>query len=1200
MRYRLRLDRLAELLAASRLSQNHWAIKLGLSRGHWSDIVNGRHPFPSAKTRERMLEVFGVPLDHLFIGDTGGADEIDFKRAVSRRYELLSELGQGAMGAVHLATDRVLGRLVALKVVSPEAAAGIGTDALLKEIAFVARLQHPNILPLFDAGEAAGHPYYVMPYVRDGSLRALLDRVGRLEVRDALPLIAGMASGLSHAHERQILHCDVKPENVLVQDRHCFVMDFGIARKLRSEAREWTAVRTELDFSAGTPAYVSPEQASGNREVDQRSDVYSLACVAFEMLSGRAPFGGRDTQEIVTRRFRETPPSVDEIAASVPRNTALVLARALSLDAALRPESARELAEELNRSVVIAIPSPATAPTKLRQPRHAAPGKLLRLLRTTPNMQHILSDFRIALRGLRKHWRFSFGVILTLGLGVGLGVPALSLADNLFLRAPAGVRDPDRVLRLILRGFSQDDSYFSDGLTGMDYTALASRARTLDGVGAWVIRSASLGRGSDARPITTGAASASFFSVLGATPRLGRFYQPAEDVEGAPPTCVVSYEFWRHSLGGTNDVLGKRLVIGDLTYTIVGVTAEGFNGVELRAVDVWIPLRVVSPEFNGNDPDLWTTDHSSWLRMVARLKPGVSPDAATAEAAVLYRTSGPRTRDKELKGTFLWDPLQPGRSSLSNVSAKIALWLSAGAALLLILVAANLVNLFVARDAVRARQIAVRLAIGGGWRDIMRLQVLESLILAFCAATLGLIVAGPSVGIARSLLMPGLTWSQPAFDIRVAGIAFGLAAAIGILISLWTTLQSARIHPATLLRTAGSTQSSDSRRAFALRRTLLIVQAAVFAVLLTSAAAFVTSLRRASAVDFGFDPSRILSAPIILPAETPRAEVRALVERAQQAASTLPGIESVSLGYMEPWRNNTSMPLAVPGVGVKPPYSLMDIVTPEYLRTFGIRMRSGRWIAPTDVAGGPPIMIINETLAKALWPSGGAAGRCIRVGGDTMPCRTIVGIVQDFRVTGGLDDQSTPVYYLPYAQTAAFRQTPRLFIRPRGEPTAAIGAVRRTLQSIDPRLPAIPVHLLTDNTTFFAATLRLGAAAFLTFGVVAAIVAAIGLYSVLSFLIVEQRRSHAIRLAIGATPSVVARAVVRYGLVTAVVGMAAGLLLLIPLRRLIEPLLFHTSLFDATTVIGVAVFGGALAVLASVTPARAVARTDIVNVLREQ
>jgi putative ABC transport system permease protein len=384
------------------------------------------------------------------------------------------------------------------------------------------------------------------------------------------------------------------------------------------------------------------------------------------------------------------------------------------------------------------------------------------------------------------------------------------------------------------------------------------------------------------------------------------------------------------------------------------------------------------------------------------------------------------------------------------------------------------------------------------------------------------------------------------------------------------------------------------------RRTLLVLQSAVFAMLLTSAAAFVVSLRRASAVDFGFDPSRILSAPFNLPADTPRLEVRALLERAQQRVATLPGVESASLGYMEPWRNNTQVPISVPGSTVKPPFTMLDIVTPEYLTTFGIKMRTGRWISTSDVAGSPAIIVLNETMAKLYWPNGDAVGHCVRVGDDTMPCRTVVGIVQDFHVTGGLDDAPRPVYYIAYAQAAGFRQGPKLFIRPRGDATAAIATIRQSLQSLDPRLPAIPVHLISDNTTFFAATLRLGAAAFMTFGVVAAIVAAIGLYSVLSFLIVEQRRSHAIRLAIGATPSVVARSVVRYGVMTAASGMLIGWLVLLPLRHLVEPLLFHTALFDVSTVAAVALFGAGLALIASLTPARAVATMDIVNVLREQ
>ena len=236
MRVRLKLDRLHELIARSNLSQNHWAMKLGLSRGHWSDIVNGKHPYPSAKTRERMVEVFGVEVQDLFEAETGSWSDQSFQSAISDRYLIDRELGHGGMGTVYVARDVKLGRLVALKVVSPEAVSGIGIKQFLKEIRYAARLEHPHILPLHDAGEAGGYPYYVMPYVRGGSLRDLLNRKQRLSVEEATRIVGGVAAALTYAHENRVLHCDVKPANVLLSDDHAFVADFGISRAIHSEA----------------------------------------------------------------------------------------------------------------------------------------------------------------------------------------------------------------------------------------------------------------------------------------------------------------------------------------------------------------------------------------------------------------------------------------------------------------------------------------------------------------------------------------------------------------------------------------------------------------------------------------------------------------------------------------------------------------------------------------------------------------------------------------------------------------------------------------------------------------------------------------------------------------------------------------------------------------------------------------------------
>jgi serine/threonine protein kinase len=319
-------------MARSNLSQNHWAIKIGISRGHWSEIVNGKHVHPSPKTRERMLEVFKVTFDDLFEidADAPGWSDPSFQAAVRDRYLVDEEIGQGGMGTVYLARDVKLGRQVAIKVLAPEAVSGIGVEQFLKEIRYTARLQHHNILGLHDAGEAASHPYYVMPYIKGGSLRQLLERRGGLSLDETLHIARGVAGALHHAHEHRVLHCDVKPENILIADDHVYVADFGISRAIHSEVFEW-GQRIGVDSSAGTPAYVSPEQASGERNLDARADVYSFGCMVFEMLAGRAPFTGRNTMEVVTQRFTTEVPDLRDLTTGVPHAVAATIERAMTL-----------------------------------------------------------------------------------------------------------------------------------------------------------------------------------------------------------------------------------------------------------------------------------------------------------------------------------------------------------------------------------------------------------------------------------------------------------------------------------------------------------------------------------------------------------------------------------------------------------------------------------------------------------------------------------------------------------------------------------------------------------------------------------------------------------------------------------------------------------------------------------------------------
>ena len=359
MRVRLNQQRLIEILSQSRLTQNHWAIKLGLSRGHLSDLVNGKHPYPSPKTREKLLEGLGLPFDELFQVETSSewthASSATFQAALADRYLIDEEVGQGGMGTVYLARDVKHGRRVAVKVISPEAVSGVGVEQFLKEIRKTAQLEHPHILTMLDSGEAAGYPYYVMPYIREGSLRDLLKKKHRLSLEETTHVARGVSAALRHAHDNHVVHCDIKPENIIIADGHAYLADFGIARAVHAEVRGWKR-RGEIDSSAGTPAYVSPEQASGEDMLDGTSDVYSLGCVVFEMLSGKPPFAGTTTMETVTRRFTGVVPDLRR-AAKVPAHVAAVVAKAMALDAAKRYATAGQFSHALGEATAQGTPS---------------------------------------------------------------------------------------------------------------------------------------------------------------------------------------------------------------------------------------------------------------------------------------------------------------------------------------------------------------------------------------------------------------------------------------------------------------------------------------------------------------------------------------------------------------------------------------------------------------------------------------------------------------------------------------------------------------------------------------------------------------------------------------------------------------------------------------------------------------------------
>lgn len=252
-----------------------------------------------------------------------------FQAAMADRYAIDRVLGRGGMGTVYLARDVKHGRQVAIKVLFPEVLGDVGAGNFLREIRLTARLQHPHILPLLDSGQAAGCLYFVMPYVKGGSLRDLMARKQRISLREGMSIARDVLDALRHAHENRVVHCDLKPENILMSEGHAILTDFGISRAAKPEQNPW---RAELDTSSGTPDYVSPEQASGEQVIDPRSDIYSLACVLFEMFSGVPPFKGTSDLAVVSKRFTQPPPFLSRIAPHVPAGVAAAIRRAMAVN----------------------------------------------------------------------------------------------------------------------------------------------------------------------------------------------------------------------------------------------------------------------------------------------------------------------------------------------------------------------------------------------------------------------------------------------------------------------------------------------------------------------------------------------------------------------------------------------------------------------------------------------------------------------------------------------------------------------------------------------------------------------------------------------------------------------------------------------------------------------------------------------------
>ncbi|HKG90738.1 MAG TPA: ABC transporter permease [Gemmatimonadaceae bacterium] len=815
-------------------------------------------------------------------------------------------------------------------------------------------------------------------------------------------------------------------------------------------------------------------------------------------------------------------------------------------------------------------------------------------------------DLRYAARGLRRQPGFALVVVLTLALGVGANATMFGIVDRLLLRPPAHARDADRLARIYITRILPGMGEFTASNTSYpDYVVLRDSVPSFAGAAAFFTINQTLGRGAAAEQIHTSAVTGNFFALVGVRPALGRFLLPDDDRPAAAPAAVIGHAFWRRHFGGAPDALGKVLLIGKRSYTVVGVAPAGFTGVELGAIDAWVPTAIWASD--AGDAGWATTRNMRWIKVVTRLKPGATHERASVEATEVYRRAQPPDRRAELKATVAVASIIAARTpeTLRSQNATVAAWLGGVSVVVLLIACANVANLLLARATRRRREIAVRIALGIGRARLAGQLLVEGLLLATLGTAAGLALARWGGDAARAVLLPEVAWADAApVDLRTLAFAAAAAVATGLLIGLAPMLQTARPGLVGALK-AGAREGAYQKSR--LRSTLLVAQAALSVVLLVGAGLFVRSLRNVAGLDMGFDPRRVMVVMLDLPSAGYKREgVEAFYQRAEERVSALPGVERASVAATTPFYSSAATDLRAEGWDSLPSFKggspTINAVSWDYFETMGTRIVRGRGFAEGDREGAPRVAVVNETMARTLWPGKEPLGKCLHIGEEGKgPCVQVAGVARDMRRDRLREDEALQ-YYVPLEQKTWSVGMRALFVRARGgEATPALAAeVRRAVQSLAPSLPYAEVKPLQELIDPHVRPWRLGATMFGAFGVLALVIAAVGLYSVIAYTVAQRTHELGVRVALGARTGHVLRLVVGEGMRVAVAGIALGALGALAGGRFVAPLLFDVSPHDPLVFGGVTLTLLAVAVAASLIPARRAARVDPAVALRTE
>ncbi|HEY4305006.1 MAG TPA: ADOP family duplicated permease [Gemmatimonadaceae bacterium] len=815
-------------------------------------------------------------------------------------------------------------------------------------------------------------------------------------------------------------------------------------------------------------------------------------------------------------------------------------------------------------------------------------------------LSSLLQDLKYAVRSLRNAPAMSITIVLTLALGIGVNAAMFTLLDVIYLRAPTGVSAPDALRRVwIERRFRDGSQYWQ----GFDYASFAAIAREMDGrAQTTVYRQPDpmrVGRGESAPMARVSGTTSNFFSVLGVKVARGRFFTAAESApQSSAAVAVISDQFWSTYYNRANDVIGKTVELNRRKLTIIGVAAPGFDGIDLTAVEVWAPVEALFVRVRPG----WEHDSNvNGFQVILRLPPD-APEGELAHRVTAAVRANDRTARFDATSVTQFGAINvergPGKVSMEM---RVATRLAGVAIIVLLIACANVVNLLLARAISRRREIAVRLALGVSRARLIRLLVAESTLLGLASGVAALLAAVWCSHLIRKLLMPDVIWHTPMLHWRALVFALGCALAAGVLTGLVPALQNSSPSLTEGLK-AGARNFGGTRSR--LRSTLVTAQAALSVVLLVGAVLFVRSLSNVKARTIGYSVDRLVfgSASYEVSDSVRDAGYSDRLRAMEPTLAAIPGVSHVAYTTMRP-KSGISWERLFTNVDTlvhKPPLPFYTAVSPNFFAATGGRIVRGRTFAAERGTTGPASVIINQTFADALWPNENPLGQCIRFVTPTSPCATIIGVAAT-AMESSLDEKpeshvyislDRPAFKISGASTVIVDADPARI--PQIE-SMLREALRAEFVGAIPRTITMQSAMAPDYRPW-----ELGAKLFTLFGVLALIVAAIGVYSSIAYAVGQRTHEFGVRMALGARSGDVLRQVLGEGLKTSLFGVAVGIVLAVAAGRLVRSLLYGVDPTDPMSLIIVAAILVGIALLAASRPAWRASRADPVAALRAE